>query len=427
MKILIVGGGGREHSIAWKLAQSKSVSHIFCAPGNGGISDIATCVPIKAEDIDGLVEFAKREKIDLVVVGPENPLALGLVDKLEESGIAAFGPKKAAARIESSKAFAKDLMRRYGIPTSPFKVFDRYEDAVEYVKKITPPFVVKADGLCAGKGAYVITEKKEDALFHLENLFVRKIYGEAGEKVVIEDFLKGYEVSYLVFSDGYSILPLLPSQDHKRLLDNDEGPNTGGMGAYCPLPFVQGELEERIKRDIMEKAIEAMRLEGSPYKGVLYGGLMIDDDYPYVLEFNSRFGDPEIQPILFKMESDLLPILIACLEGNLSEINEIKWKEGFSVCVVLASRGYPVNPETGRLIEGLERFRDKEDVIVFHAGTKKIDGKYYTSGGRVLNVVSIGKTLKEAIDKVYHYVSEIRFEGMHFRKDIGLKGLLKVA
>lgn len=423
MKVLVVGGGGREHSLCWKLSRSNSVSSIFCAPGNGGISDIAHCVAIRAEDIDGLVQFSKRERIDLVVVGPENPLALGIVDKLEGAGIPVFGPKKDAARIESSKAFAKNLMRKYGIPTADYRVFERYEDAVEHVKRIDPPFVIKADGLCQGKGAYVI-KQKDDALSCLEDLFLRKIHGQAGERVVIEDFLSGYEVSYLAFSDGNSILSLLPSQDHKRLLDNDQGPNTGGMGAYTPLPFLGEELEERIKREIMERTILAMKREGLPYKGVLYGGLMIRDGAPYVLEFNSRFGDPEIQPILFKMESDILPIIQACIEGRLSEIREIKWREGYAICVVLASKGYPFKPETGKPIEGLEGLKDKDDVIVFHAGTKKIDGRYYTSGGRVLNVVAIGKTLQEAIDKVYSYISQIRFEGMQYRRDIGLKGLL---
>ena len=422
MKVLVVGGGGREHAIVWKLSKSERVSHIFCAPGNGGISELATCIPISSEDTEGIVAFSKKEKIDLAIIGPENPLALGIVDKLLENGILAFGPKKEASFIEASKSFAKQLMKKYGIPTAKYQVFEDYESAVGYVNRIDPPFVVKADGLCGGKGAYVIRERKE-ACTVLENLFLNKIHGKAGEKVVIEEFLSGQEVSYLAFSDGKTILPLVPSQDHKRLFDNDKGPNTGGMGAYTPIPFVDRKLEEFIEKEVMMKAIDGLKREGIEYKGVLYAGLMVVSHIPYVLEFNCRFGDPETQAILFQMESDLLPIVISCVNGNLSEIKEIKWNKGYAICVVIASRGYPEKPEKGKLIEGLDAIRELNDVMVFHAGTKKVDNKYYTSGGRVLNVVARGESLREAIERAYDTISFIRFEGMHYRTDIGQKAL----
>lgn len=422
MRVLVIGSGGREHAIVWKVSQSPKVSQLFCAPGNGGISDIAICVPINAEDIENLVSFCKKERIDLAIVGPENPLAFGLVDKFLENGIVAFGPTKNGALIESSKVFAKSIMKKYKIPTADYVAFDEYEDAKKYIMEKDPPFVVKADGLCAGKGSYVISNRS-DALVVLENIFLKKVHGDAGKKVIIEECLFGDEVSYLAFSDGKTILPLVPSQDHKRLLDNDLGPNTGGMGAYAPIPFVSSELEEIIKKDIMVKAICGLKDEGIKYKGILYAGLMIVGGYPYVLEFNARFGDPETQAILFQMESDLLPIIMACVNESLEEVSEIRWRKGYAVCVVIASKGYPENPEKGKLIEGIDSLKGSKDVIVFHAGTKKVDGSYYTSGGRVLNVVARGDDLSEAIKKAYEAVSLIYFEGMQFRKDIGKKAL----
>ncbi|MCX7857883.1 MAG: phosphoribosylamine--glycine ligase [Deltaproteobacteria bacterium] len=420
MKVLIVGGGGREHALVWKISMSKGISEIFCAPGNGGISDLATCIPINPEDIEGLVEFSKKEGIDLVIVGPESPLALGIVDKFSQIDIPVFGPKKDAALIETSKIYAKEIMKKYNVPTANYASFSNHHEASLYVDEKDLPFVIKADGLCGGKGAYIIRDR-ENAHSVLEDLFIKKIHGSAGERIVIEDFLVGEEVSYLVFSDGKEILPLVPSQDHKRLLDNDEGPNTGGMGAYTPVPFVDSEMENTIKNKIMTRMIEGLREEGIEYKGILYGGLIVVSNSPYVLEFNARFGDPETQAILFKMESDLLPIIISCINGTLGEIKEIKWKKGYTVCVVIASRGYPEKPEKDKIINGLESLKNLSDVMVFHAGSKKINGKYYTSGGRVLNIVARGDNLKEAIRKAYEAVSMIHFEGMHYRKDIGQK------
>lgn len=422
MKVLVVGGGGREHAIVWKLSQSNRVSEIFCAPGNGGISDIARCIPISPEDIEGLIAFSKKERLDLAIIGPENPLAQGVVDRFLEKDIPAFGPKKKAALIEASKVYAKEIMRKHDIPTAKYVVFNDYETALNYISEREPPFVIKADGLCAGKGAYVIRDRK-DAYGVLEDLFVKKVHGSAGERVLIEDCLSGQEISYLAFSDGKTMLPLIPSQDHKNLLDNDTGPNTGGMGAYTPVPFVDQKLEALIERNIMIKAIEALKEEGTEYKGILYGGLMIVSGFPYVLEFNARFGDPETQAILFQMDSDLVPIILSCINGTLHEINGIQWNKGYAVCVVIASRGYPEKPEKGKLIEGLESVRDLKDVIVFHAGTKKVDNKYYTYGGRVLNVVARGESIREAIGKAYEAVSLLHFEGMHYRKDIGKKAL----
>jgi phosphoribosylamine---glycine ligase len=398
------------------------VSAIFCAPGNGGISDLAQCVSISADDIDGLLRFARQEGVGLVIVGPENPLTAGIVDIFEKVGIPTFGPRMNAARIEGSKIFAKELMAGNGIATAPFRVFLDYADATGYVRSIKPPYVIKADGLCAGKGAYVIREH-EEAEVVLEELMVRKIYGDAGVRIVIEDFLPGVEASYLAFTDGKTILPMLPAQDHKPLLDGDKGPNTGGMGAYTPIPFVDKALEDEIKAGIMLKTIGAMRDAGIEYKGVLYGGLMIRDNIPHVIEFNARLGDPETQPMLFKMESDIVPILLASIEGRLGEIPDIKWKPGVSVCVVLASRGYPENPEKGKVIRGLDDLTQRSDVMVFHAGTRKEGNSCYTSGGRVLAVTAMGDTYGSAMENVYDAVSHIEFDGMQFRKDIGSKAI----
>jgi len=422
MKVLVIGGGGREHALVWKLSESKDVETIFCIPGNGGISEIATCVDMNISDIDGLITFTKKEKIELVVVGPENPLASGIVDAYEKSGIPIFGPRQNGALIETSKVFTKELLKKYSIPTAPFKIFSDYHDAKAYIKGLTPPYVIKADGLCAGKGAYVV-ESKEEGEIVLTDLLVKMIHGDAGKKVIIEDFLPGIEASYLAFTDGKTILPMLASQDHKALLDGDIGPNTGGMGAYTPIPFISKELEEIVNKDIMLKMINALENEGVIYKGVLYDGLMLSRGTPYTLEFNARFGDPETQPILFKMESDILPLILACVEGRLDEIDEIKWKEGISICVVLAAKGYPDKPEKGKIIMGLENLKNRKDIKVFHAGTKRSGGEFYTSGGRVLGVTAIGNDYKDAIDKVYGAVSSIEFEGMQYRKDIGAKAL----
>lgn len=420
MRVLVVGSGGREHALVWKLSQSPGIDALFCAPGNGGISTAASCADIEPADVEGLVGLAKRERIDLVVIGPESALAAGAADAFDVAGIRVFGPSRLGAQIETSKVFAKVLMEKYGVPTASFETFEDYGAALDYLRRLMPPYVVKADGICAGKGAYVIKERREGEAA-LKELLVDKVHGEAGKKVVIEGFLHGVETSYLAFTDGSALLPMLPSQDHKALLDNDEGPNTGGMGAYTPVPFVDKEMEAHIDKTIMKTMVDAMRSEGVVYKGVLYGGLMLDGRKPYVLEFNARFGDPETQPLLFKMESDLLPILSACAEGSLGSAGPISWKKGVALCVVIASRGYPAKPEKGKVIRGLEALEGQDDVFVFHAGTRREGGRYYTAGGRVLGVTVLGETYGDAVKKAYDALSLIEFEGMHFRKDIGRK------
>jgi phosphoribosylamine--glycine ligase len=422
MRVLVIGSGGREHALVWKLSRSPLIGALFCAPGNGGISRTAPCVAIDPTDGDGLLAFARKERIDLVVIGPESALAAGVADVFERAGIRVFGPGRAGARIETSKVFAKRLMEKYSIPTASFKVFEDYQEALEHVRRLSPPYVVKADGICAGKGAYVVKERDE-AEAALKDLFVDRVHGNAGDRVVVESFLPGIEASYLAFADGSTVVPMLPSQDHKALLDNDEGPNTGGMGAYTPLPFMTGEMEKEIDRTVMQATIDALHAEGISYRGVLYGGLMLDGKRPGVLEFNARFGDPETQPILFKMESDLLPILTACAEGNLKDLPPIVWKEGVSLCVVIASRGYPQKPEKGKLIKGLEALDGLGDVFVFHAGTTRTGNDLYTSGGRVLGVTVRGENHADAIAKAYEAVSHLDFEGMYFRKDVGRKAL----
>jgi len=422
MNVLVIGSGGREHAIVWKLSQSKNIKDIYCIPGNGGIEDLAVCHDIKLNNFEELISFSRGKKIDLVVVGPENPLADGIVDAFTKAGIPIFGPTKKAAQIESSKIFAKELMKKYGVPTADFKTFFNFEEAKKYLNNINPPYVIKADGLCAGKGAYVV-RNNNTGIETLRQLMIELIHKDAGKKVVIEEFLSGIEASYLSFTDGFTTLPMIPSQDHKPLFDDDRGPNTGGMGAYAPIPFIDNSMARFIDKEIMDKTIHALKEEGALYKGVLYAGLMLIDKKPYVIEFNARFGDPETQPVLFKMESDILPFLIACIEGNLKNIKEIKWKEGVSVCVVIASRGYPDKPEKGYIIKCLEDLKDRKDVMVFHAGTRKESGKYYTSGGRVLGVTVMGDNYRDAIKKAYDAVSCIEFEGMHYRKDIGAKAL----
>lgn len=422
MRIMVIGGGGREHALVWKLSTSATVETIYCIPGNGGISEIATCVEIDLGDVDALIDFVKRQSIDFVVVGPEGPLADGIVDVFESRGIPIFGPKKDGALVETSKVFAKRMMERSGVLTAPFSVFSDYEKARSHLMQLTPPFVIKADGLCAGKGAYVVQEKAE-GLKVLEDLLVKRIFGKAGDKVIIEGFLKGIEVSYLGFSDGKSVVPLLPAQDHKALLDNDQGPNTGGMGAYTPVPFLTSETEREIDEGIMKRSVRALAEDCGSFKGVLYAGLMLTENKPYVLEFNARFGDPETQPILFKMESDLLPYLTGSVEGILDRKDKISWRPGVSICVVLASRGYPENPEKGKRIYGLEDLKGRPDIMVFHAGTRKEGDIFYSSGGRVLGITAIGETYQDAITKVYDAVGCVKFEGMQYRTDIGRKSL----
>lgn len=422
MKVLVVGGGGREHALCWKIAQSPLLKKLYCAPGNGGIGEIAENVPINAEDLGGLLNFAKSEGIDLTVVGPEAPLVKGLVDLFEKEGLKVFGPNKLAAEIEGSKAFAKTFMKKYGIRTAPFEVFDDPQKAKRYVLESGRPLVVKASGLAAGKGTFVC-ESVEEALNAIEEIMVKKAFGEAGSKVVIEEKLEGFEVSYMVVSDGENAIPLSPSQDHKRLLDGDMGPNTGGMGAYSPVPFLTSELEERILKEVMIPTIRGLKEEGRPYRGLLYGGLMIDKEKnPWVLEFNCRFGDPETQPLMVRMEGDLLEIMLCCLEGKLNQVR-LQWSDQPAVCVVMAQKGYPGSYEKGKEIKGLEEAVRMKEVWVFHAGTIKRNGKFYTSGGRVLGVTARGKDFEEAIKRAYEAVEKISWEGVYYRKDIGKRAL----
>ncbi|MEW6375727.1 MAG: phosphoribosylamine--glycine ligase [Thermodesulfobacteriota bacterium] len=421
MKVLVVGGGGREHALVWKIAQSPKVSRIYCSPGNAGISQQATLVPVKANDLAGLLEFALKEKIDLTVVGPEEPLTRGIVDLFEAKGLSIFGSSQKAAEIEGSKSFAKEMMRKYRLPTASYEIFEDPKEAVAYIRRQGAPIVVKADGLAAGKGV-IICKTVEEALQAVEKIMVEKIFGEAGHRVVIEECLIGEEASYIAFTDGKVILPMASSQDHKSVFNGDRGPNTGGMGAYSPTPVVTGRVHERIMEKILKPIVKGMWEEGRPYKGVLYAGLMIHDDHPKVLEFNARFGDPETQPVLMRMKGDIVPILEACIKGTLDQC-EIEWDNRASVCVVMASGGYPGDYEKGKTIEGLEEVSRMEDIFVFHAGTSLKDDQMVTNGGRVLGVTGLGKDIPDAIKKTYQAVKKISWNGVHYRKDIGQKAL----
>jgi len=421
MKVMVVGGGGREHALAWKLSKSPRVSRVFTAPGNAGTAAYGANVDIAADDVDGLREFALSEGMDLTVVGPELPLTLGIADDFKEAGLRVFGPSKAAAELEGSKAFSKGLMARHNIPTGFYKEFSSAPEASEYIEANSPPFVVKADGLAAGKGV-VICATREDALGAVDMMINRRAFGPAGSTLIIEEFLEGEEVSILAVTDGTTVVPLAPAQDHKAIYDGDKGPNTGGMGAYSPAPVATPELEAQIMESVMVPAVEAMAAEGRPYSGVLYAGLMITGDGPKVLEFNVRFGDPEAQPIFMRLESDLFELLMAAAEGRL-EGTELKWTDKASVCVVMASRGYPGAYEKGMPVRGLEEAARKPGTMVFHAGTAAKDGCVVTSGGRVLGVTALGKTIEEAMEKAYGAVDLISFEGAYCRRDIGKKAL----
>ena len=421
-KVLVVGSGGREHALCWKFAQSPQVSHVYCTPGNAGISKHATCIPIKATDIEALAKFAKENKIDLTVVGPEAPLALGIVDFFEDKGLRIFGPKKAAAQIEASKVFMKDLLAKYNIPTAPYKVFSDPEEAFNYVKNETGvPIVIKADGLAAGKGV-IVAHSLDEAKKAIDLMLVEKKFGDAGSRIIIEECLMGEEASFMAITDGKTCLALASSQDHKPVFDDDRGPNTGGMGAYSPAPVITDELYNKIQDTIMTPVVDALLKEGRPYMGVLYGGLMIKDGEPMVLEFNCRFGDPEAQPILMRMKSDLYKVIESALDGNLDLIS-IDWDPRPSVCVVLASKGYPGSYEKGKVIYGLDEVEKMKDVVVFHAGTAKQGEKFVTAGGRVLGVTALGDSIEAAIERAYEAVSKISWEGMHYRTDIGAKAL----
>jgi phosphoribosylamine--glycine ligase len=421
MKVLVVGGGGREHALVWKIAQSPKVTKIYCAPGNAGISEQAMIVPIKANDLNSLLEFSVKEKIDLTVVGPEDPLTQGIVDLFESKGLFIFGANRKAAKIEGSKAFAKEVMKKYYIPTAFYEIFDNRNEAVQYIRRQGAPIVVKADGLAAGKGV-MVCNTVEEAIQSVDKIMVEKIFGEAGNRVIIEEYLVGEEASYIAFTDGKTILPMASSQDHKSIFDGDRGPNTGGMGAYSPAPVVTDEVHEKIIEKILRPIIYGLEEESRTYKGVLYAGLMIHDGHPKVLEFNARFGDPETQPVLMRMKGDIVPILEACMKGTLSQ-HRIEWDSRPSVCVVMASKGYPEDYEKGKMIRGLKEVSQMEGVFVFHAGTTIKDGQRVTNGGRVLGVTGLGEDIPRAIEKTYQAVKKISWDGVHYRTDIGQKAL----
>jgi phosphoribosylamine--glycine ligase len=422
MNILVIGSGGREHALCWKIAQSNLVDKIFCVPGNGGISEIAELVSIKLDDIKGLINFVKENKIDFTIVGPEAPLVIGIVDEFTKLGLKIFGPAKKAVQLEASKVFAKELMKKTGVPTADFEVFDNSQKAIAYLKeKNTFPIVIKADGLCAGKGV-IITGSFDDAKVAIKQIMEDRIFGDAGDRIIIEECLLGEEASIIVFSDGETIIPLATSQDHKRIFDNDKGPNTGGMGAYSPTGLITEELEKEIMRKIIIPVIDEMKKEINSYKGVLYAGIMVTEKGPFVLEFNVRFGDPETQAILPRLKSDLVEVLIAGSKGTLDKI-KLEWDKGSCVSIVVSSGGYPGTFETGKEITGLEKLKEEKNVAVFHAGTKKQGNKIFTSSGRVLNVTALGDTIQDARKKAYSAIEKIYFEGMYFRRDIGFREL----
>lgn len=425
MNVLLVGSGGREHALAWKIRQSPFLSKLYAAPGNPGIRELAECVALQAEDIEGLLRFAKEKEIDLTVVGPEAPLAKGIVDRFYAEGLKIFGPTQAASQIESSKIFAKELMVRAGIPTADFKIFSDASQAKHCLVESEPPFVIKADGLAAGKGV-VVASTCEDAVQVVTDFMEKKTLGESGARVLIEERLEGEEVSVLVLAEGENFIPLASAQDHKRLLDMDRGPNTGGMGAYSPCPFLSPENFHKILDKTVRPVLQTLAKEGRPYRGVLYAGLMLTKNGPSVLEYNCRFGDPETQAILPRLKSDLLPFFLEIAEGRFPQ-KSLEWDERSSLNVVLASAGYPETYEKGCIISGLELVSMREDLFIFHAGTSRNDrGELVTSGGRVLSVTALGETLRAAQEKAYQAVCQIRFEGAQFRKDIGRRALESV-
>lgn len=419
MKVLVVGGGGREHALVWKISQSPRVDKIYCAPGNAGIAGQAECVGLSAEDISGLLAFARAKDVALTVVGPEAPLAAGIVDVFEVAGLRIFGPGREAARLEASKVFAKRIMQRYGVPTAEGRVFDAPEAAREYVRRLPGPCVVKADGLAAGKGV-IVADSPAEAEAAVIDIMERKVFGAAGERVLIEERLYGEEASVMALTDGETVLPLLPAQDHKPVFDGDMGPNTGGMGAYAPAPAVTPELLQRIEAEILLPTIRGLAAEGIVYKGVLYAGLMLTPEGPRVLEFNVRFGDPETQPLLYLWAGDILEAVEAVIDGELRRV-KLAWHPGTAVCVVLAAAGYPGGYRKGDAITGLEVL--PPNVSVFQAGTARKDEGLVTAGGRVLGVTARGADAREAVERAYAAVGRIHFEGMHYRRDIGQKAL----
>ena len=419
MKVLIVGSGGREHAIAWKVAQSKKVDKIYCAPGNAGISEVAECVPIGAMEFDKLVAFAKEKEIDLTVIGMDDPLVGGIVDVFEKEGLRVFGPRKNAAILEGSKAFSKDLMKKYNIPTAAYETFTDPEKALEYLETAKMPIVLKADGLALGKGV-LICQTLEEAKEGVKTLMMDKKFGSAGDEIVIEEFMTGREVSVLSFVDGNIVKIMSSAQDHKRAKDGDQGLNTGGMGNFSPSPFYTKEVDEFCKKYIYQATVDAMKAEGRPFKGVIFFGLMRAPDGPKVLEYNARFGDPEAQVVLPRLENDIVDVFEACIDGTLDQVDLKFDNDRATVCVILASDGYPIEYKKGFPIEGLEKFKGKDDYYVFHSGTKfNENGQIVTNGGRVLGVTATGKDLKEARKKAYEATEWISFENKYMRHDIG--------
>lgn len=417
MKVLVVGSGGREHAIVWKLAQSQHISKLYCAPGNAGISELAECINIKATEIDSLLQFAKDEKIDLTIVGMDDPLMLGIVDRFEKEGLKIFGPNQQAAIIEGSKAFAKDLMKKYNIPTASSETFSDANKAIDYLKTSNYPIVLKADGLALGKGV-LICQTLEEAIEGVNTIMVNKKFGDAGNTLIVEEFLTGKEVSVLAFCDGEHIIPMTSAQDHKRAKDFDQGLNTGGMGTFSPSPFYTEDLHKQCIKTIYEPSIKAMKKEGRAFTGILFVGLMLTKDGPKVLEYNARFGDPEAQVVLPRLKNDLVDVIEACISKELDQI-QLEFTTDAAVCVVLASDGYPISYKKGYLIKGLESFQYRDDVFCFHAGTKKTHEGIATNGGRVLGVVAKGDNLKQARENAYKAVNMVDFDNKYYRTDIG--------
>ncbi|MEE3348109.1 MAG: phosphoribosylamine--glycine ligase [Nitrospinota bacterium] len=420
MRVLVIGGGGREHALIWKISQSPKVTEVFCAPGNAGTAAIANNVPIPADQIDQLLEFAQENEIGLTVVGPEQPLVMGIVDRFQEKGLRIFGPSARAAELEGSKAFSKNIMKKYDLLTAEYETFTSHEKAILYVDKENGPIVVKASGLAAGKGV-ILCRNAEEGRNAVDTIMKDKSFGSAGDEVVIEEFLEGQEVSVLAFTDGNTVLLMDSAQDHKAALDGDQGPNTGGMGAYSPAPVFTDLIRQKVRDNIMFPLVRAMKAEGRPYQGIIYAGLMLTKLGTKILEFNARFGDPETQPLLVRMESDIVPLFEACIDGILEQC-DLKWKPETSVCVVMAAKGYPGSYEKGKEISGLDEAGALPDVVVFHAGTKGEGGKVLTNGGRVLGITATGPDTPSAIAKAYEAVSKIKWDGIHYRKDIAARG-----
>lgn len=424
MQVLVIGGGGREHTLVWKLAQSKKVTKLYAAPGNPGMKDLAECVDLDIADLDGLADWAEKHAIDLTVVGPEAPLVAGIVDVFKARGLTIFGPSAKAAEIEGSKIFSKELMEKYGVPTAFFKVCDNLADARAFVEEKGAPIVIKADGLAAGKGV-VVAMTRDEALAALDEMMGAHKFGSAGNRVVIEEFMEGEEASLLAFTDGKTIVPMLAAQDHKRVNDGDQGPNTGGMGAYCPAPVMTDALKEKTVKEVLRPIVDALAKEGRPYSGCLYAGLMIKGDSVKVVEFNARFGDPETQVVLPLLKSDLAEIMVACANGTLTP-DLVEWSDKAAVCVVMASGGYPASYKKGIPIAGLKAANAMDDVVVFHAGTREEDGKILTNGGRVLGVTAVADDIPSAQQKAYDAVDKIHFDGAHYRQDIAWRALRRL-